>query len=65
VWKLCFPVEDEALKKSIERELFDLYWADSIQSWRLGTDGRYERIVGKSRRMAAQSALLEDLSISP
>ncbi len=61
----CFPIEDAVLKKTIVRELFDLYWADSTQSWRLGTDGRYERIVGRSRRLAAQSVLLEALSISP
>ena len=58
----CFPIENEQLRKRILGDVMDLYWADSVQSWRLCTDGSYERVTGRTRRVAAQAALLEQLA---
>lgn len=57
--EICFPVESEPLRKRIMHELFDIYWRDDTQSWRLEADGSYTRITTSDAPVSAQLELLE------
>ena len=51
--ELLFPVGDP----SHRRRLIDAlrtYFADNVKAWRLLSDGTYERVPGKGRRVRAQ-----------
>ncbi len=51
--ELLFPV----IEPGHRRRLIDVlrtYFADNVKSWRLLSDGTYEKVVGKGRRVRAQ-----------
>ena len=61
--EVCFPIEDEKLKKRVVLESIDNYLQDNCQSWRLGENGSYQ--VGSAspaKRRSAQQSLLRLLS---
>ena len=57
--EVCFPVEDEALRKRVVTESFDNYLADNRQAWLLRSDGAYELAgsPGANRKNAQESLL--------
>jgi polyphosphate kinase len=58
----CFPIIDPDLARRVVEETIDNYMADNTQSWRLLSDGSYERVAaGKSKPHSAQQALLDKL----
>ncbi|HYJ19524.1 MAG TPA: polyphosphate kinase 1 [Burkholderiales bacterium] len=64
--EVCFPVLDPKLKKRVIEESLKVYLEDNAQAWDMDGDGHYKR--GKSpkgKRMSAQAAVLEKLSIQP
>ena len=63
--EVCFPVEDEALKRRVVAESFDNYLKDNCQAWELQTDGAYQAVTGPSgKRRSAQETLLAKLAAS-
>ncbi len=59
----CFPIDDEALARRVQRESLELYLADNTQAWVLQSDGRYLRAQpGDAPRVSAQESLLEQLA---
>ena len=63
--EVCFPVEDERLKRRVVAESFDNYLRDNSQAWQLQTDGTYAPAASRSsKRLSAQETLLADLSVS-
>jgi polyphosphate kinase len=62
--ELAFPVETPTLKARVIREALSLYLEDNAQSWRLGPDGTYQRLIpGEDEPVcSAQMVLLNDLS---
>ena len=63
--EVCFPVEDERLKRRVVAESFDNYLRDNSQAWQLQTDGPYAPAASRSsKRLSAQETLLADLSVS-
>ena len=61
--EVCFPVEDEDLKKRVVLESIDSYMQDNCQAWQLGEDGAY-RVASSppTKRRSAQQSLLTMLS---
>ena len=63
--EVCFPVEDEALKRRVVAESFDNYLKDNRQAWELQNDGAYQAATGPSgKRRSAQESLLAALAAS-
>ena len=63
--EICFPVEDEALKRRVVAESFDNYLKDNRQAWELQTDGSYQAATGQTgKRRSAQESLLAALAAS-
>ena len=61
--EVCFPIEDEDLKKRVVLESIDKYMQDNCQAWQLGEDGAYRAASSPAtRRTSAQQALLAMLS---
>ncbi len=61
--EVCFPVEDERLKRRVVAESFDNYLADNCQAWLLQKDGTYVAARGRSgKRKRAQEVLLTKLT---
>ena len=60
----CFPIEHPKLSARIKKEL-DYYLGDNSRSWRLLSDGSYEKIkpTRGQRRRNAQIRLLENLAV--
>ncbi|MCU0717363.1 MAG: polyphosphate kinase 1 [Pirellula sp.] len=58
--ELLVPVEDTVSKHRL-MEILDTYFRDNQNSWKLGADGRYERIEveGNQAKFRAQRALYE------
>ena len=54
--EVAFPVESPELKTRVADDL-SLYLRDDVQAWQLGSDGRYERVVGTTHT-CAQTTLL-------
>ena len=61
--EVCFPIEDEDLKKRVVRESIDNYHQDNCQAWQLQQDGSYQALVSPTaERKSAQQNLLRNLS---
>ncbi|MYG13681.1 MAG: polyphosphate kinase 1 [Gammaproteobacteria bacterium] len=61
--EVCFPVENEDLKKRVVLESIDNYLQDNCQAWQLGEDGAYRAASGPpAKRKSAQQSLLTELS---
>ena len=60
--EVCFPVQDERLKKRVVAESFTGYLRDNSQAWQLQTDGAYARARG-GKRVSAQESLLSELAV--
>ena len=61
--EVCFPVENEVLRKRVVAESFDAYLADGRQAWQLRADGAYEPAGGQGAdRESAQESLLAALA---
>ena len=57
--EVCFPVENEDLKKRVVLESIDNYMQDNCQAWQLGEDGAYRATSSPAtRRKSAQQSLL-------
>lgn len=58
--ELIFPVYDPNIRKSL-REILEYYWKDNTKSWRLNTDGTYEKIQPKKDEIpfSAQNFFIE------
>jgi polyphosphate kinase len=64
--EVCFPVLDPRLKKRVIDESLKVYLADNTQAWEMDAAGRYQRkLPGRSKPIAAQTALLELLAANP
>ena len=59
--EVCFPIEDQGLRKRIIKEGLELYLSDNTQAWVLNKDGEYRRIKPSSNQKlrSAQATLLE------
>ena len=62
--EVCFPVEDEALKRRVVAESFDNYLKDNCQAWELQNDGAYRAAGPSGKRRNAQESLLAALAAS-
>jgi polyphosphate kinase len=62
--ELAFPIESPTLKARIIREAITLYLEDNSQSWCLGVDGTYSRLVPGENEpaLSAQMTLLNELA---
>ena len=61
--EVCFPVEDEDLRKRVVLESIDNYLQDNCQAWQLGEDGAYRAASSPpTKRRSAQQSLLTMLS---
>ncbi len=61
--EVCFPIENEDLKKRVVLESIDNYMQDNCQAWRLDEDGTYRTASGSpTKRRSAQLSLLAMLS---
>lgn len=60
----CFPVDDEATRKRIIHESFEIPLADNTNAWVLQPDGIYKRLapMGRAHPKTAQNILLEELA---
>jgi len=56
-----FPVEDERLKTALRDDILFFHLRDNVQSWKLGADGLYERLVpaGDEAPLDSQDLMLE------
>ena len=63
--EVCFPIEDQSLRKRILQESLELYLADNTQAWLLNKDGEYRRAKpsGGHKPRSAQATLLEQHTI--
>lgn len=59
--EVCFPIEDEILKKQIIKEGLMPYLSDNTQAWQLLTDGSYKKIspASNQKERSAQKYLLD------
>jgi polyphosphate kinase len=59
--EIAFPVRTPALKKRVIREGLQVYLKDNVNTWELGSDGRYRRRKprGSQKAFSAQQALME------
>ncbi len=61
--EVCFPIEDEELRKRVVQESIDNYLKDNCQAWQLSQDGSYQATAGpRAQRRSAQQSLLAKLS---
>jgi len=62
--EVCFPVEDEALKKQLIKNGLMIYLSDNTQAWQLQSDGSYKHLTpaSKQKERSAQNALLEKIA---
>lgn len=61
--EVCFPIEDEDLRKRVVLESIDNYLQDDCQAWQLGEDGAYRAASSPpTKRRSAQQSLLTMLS---
>ena len=61
--EVCFPILDPELAKRVKSESLDLYLKDNINSWRLLTDGDYQKLAASKRsNISAQETLLNKLT---
>ena len=62
--EVCFPVEDEVLKKQIIKDGLMVYLSDNTQAWQLLPDGSYKRLTPASnqKERLAQISLLEKIA---
>ncbi len=62
--EVCFPVEDEALKKQLIKDGLMVYLSDNTQAWQLLSDGSYKRIqpASNQKERSAQKTLLEKIA---
>jgi len=59
----AFPIIDPSLKRRILAEVFDTYNIDDAQTWKMSSDGTYERRQALSDRpFSAQNHLVKTLS---
>lgn len=58
--EVLFPIEDERLKKRINKEILETMWADNVKMRWLKSDGTYERPrFAEDKAFSAQAKLLE------
>lgn len=62
--EICFPIEDEVLKKQIIKDGLMPYLSDNTQAWQLLPDGNYEQLEPAENQKAysAQMSLLEKIA---
>lgn len=61
--EVCFPIEDQDLRRRVVRETLQYYLEDNAQAWTLHADGSYKRLKpGAAKPRAAQLALLQELA---
>ena len=63
--ELMFPIHDEKIKNKI-KHILDVYWKDNTKSWRLKSDGSYEKLSpGKDEEpLIAQEYFLREIKES-
>lgn len=59
-FELLFPVSDPRLRKRLKGVL-DVCFADNQQSWRLASDGSYQPVTAKGKKIRAQKVLYEQV----
>jgi polyphosphate kinase len=58
--EICFPIEDNRIRKKLLEEGLLNYLADNTQSWLLQSDGSYKQNTpGNNKARSAQSHLLK------
>lgn len=57
--EVVFPVEGEHAKERILGEILDNYWRDTTNSWRLMSDGTYQRRLGNEPAWDCQQKFIE------
>lgn len=62
--EVCFPIEDEALKKKLIKDGLQAYLTDNTHAWQLLSDGSYKRIqpASNQKERSAQESLLEKIA---
>lgn len=62
--EVCFPVEDETLKKQLIKDGLMVYLSDNMHAWQLLSDGSYKRIqpATNQKERSAQKTLLEKIA---
>ncbi|MFZ0427657.1 MAG: polyphosphate kinase 1 [Acidobacteriota bacterium] len=56
--EVLFPVEELRLKEAIRKEILDLHLRDNVKSWRLLSDGTYEKIRPEPGQTPVDSQLI-------
>ncbi len=62
--EVAYPVEDPILKRRVIQETLELYLADDLRSWILGSDGVYRRQSPSGAGLSAQAVLSSTLGDS-
>jgi len=63
--ELAWPVDDPVLRQRVIDECLNVYMQDGRNAWRLGPEGRYEKIEKKGRHVrSAQAILMQRYSAS-
>ncbi len=57
--EITFPILAPALKQRIEKEILSIAMQDTVKSWELRSDGRYERIRRSGTPLRSQSRFIE------
>ncbi|MGD8524963.1 MAG: polyphosphate kinase 1 [Thioalkalispiraceae bacterium] len=62
--EVCFPIEDEDLRKNLIKDGLMTYLSDNSQAWELMSDGSYKRLLpAKNQKLrSAQMRLLKQLA---
>lgn len=62
--EVCFPVENEVLKKRLIKDGLMTYLSDNTQAWQLQSDGSYKHLspAGNQKERSAQKSLLEKIA---
>jgi polyphosphate kinase len=55
--ELLLPIEDEDILHAIKNDILDVHLKDNVQSWRLLSDGRYERLEPEKDEPALNSQM--------
>jgi len=60
--ELMFPINDPRIKNQL-KEMLDTYWKDNCKTWRLKSDGSYEKIKpgNNEKNFSAQQFFLDEI----
>lgn len=57
----CFPIRDAALRRQVIAEALSPYLSDNSSTWKLKSDGSYQRVSARTQERSAQQMLMQKL----